>query len=156
MQRRHSPLPPHGGAFANIPDRVFDRGARRESVIARIQAPDDAAFEIPQPRDVALASGAVTGQLDFAQQSSVVAYNESVHVRAPSYVVGHDDQPEEGPAPGIFGKLLVPASVPPIQPVNLLLLSRLPVAVNAAPGMAFSAVASSTCACPVSDTALTR
>jgi len=60
MQHGHSPLPREGGALANIPDRVFDRGARRESVIA----PDDAAFESPQLRDVLLASGAVACHRD--------------------------------------------------------------------------------------------
>ena len=64
MQHGHSPLPREGGALANIPDRVFDRGARRKSVIARIHAPDDAAFEIPQLRDVPLASGAVACHRD--------------------------------------------------------------------------------------------
>jgi hypothetical protein len=66
------------------------------------------------------------------------------HDQSPSLGVGYFyfyAQPEEGPAPGIFGKLLAPASVPPIHTVNLSLPSRLPVAVNAAPGIAFSAVA---------------
>jgi len=132
MQHGHSPLPREGGALANIPDRVFDRGARRESVIARIHAPDDAAVEIPQPRDVALASGAVASHPDSSQQGPVVAYNERAHFLAPRYDVGHDDQPDEGPAP-----------VPPIQLVNFELPSKPPNVANPARIEAFCAVSCS-------------
>ena len=144
MQHAHSPLPPQGGASANIPDRVFDRGARLGLVIARIDAPFDAAFEIPQPRDVALASGAVTGQLDSAQQSPVRARTTKVRT---SYLtkLAIDDQPVEGPAPGTFGRLKGLASVPPIQLVNLALPAKLPNVARAAPIGAFVAVIWSNC-----------
>ena len=156
MQHTHLPLPPHGGAFANIPDRVFDRGARLGLVIASINAPFNAAFEIPQPRDVALASGAVAGSSRFCPAEFPRGVQRKFACRTPSYEVGNDDQPDEGPAPGMFGKLLGLASVPPIQLVNLALAAKSPNAPSAAPIGAFSAVAVSSCASPVSLTALTR
>ena len=157
MQNAHPPLPPHGGACANIPDRVFDRGARLGLVIACIYAPFDAAFEIPEPRDVALASGAVAASVRFCPAGSR-GHERTTKVRTSYliYEVGNDDQPGEGPAPGMFGKLKGLASVPPIQLVNLALPAKLPNVANPAPIEAFCAVSCSNWACPVSLTALTR